>query len=608
MSRTTTACAYGRRTTGGRTKPILFQTQLPVSPTDRKRRLPSRTRTNFVDDITEQLTFVSLDDTLTLDYLDLDSTVDVLEAESGAGPQVYTQPTDDENGDAETSVGPLNYSVKRLSGHVDEQVLGKLSGLALGETPQPAVRLQDDHSGQNSSPADESSFYDTSSYLHDDSIDSGLRVLAWADLCPSGGRIEKIAEASYAEVYRITNERGTSILKAIRLESPIRPQTKAQVRSGLIDEEPHDEENLRGELTISELLADIPGFVVYKERYIVRGKASKDLLETHQAFHRRAKRKDPNQLQFYPSPSRYLADTRFLVIELGDAGEVLENVVLDSISQVWDVFLHVAIALARAEDQIKFEHRDLHEGNLCVRKVAEPRVKVENDDSPVVFGFSGLDITILDYGLSRAEDLDDDGQVEVIASDLEKDLCLFTSTHADQCKVYRQMRSHLLKGDRVHLPPACHQKPYDDGPDGQPISWKSYHPFTNVLWLAYLYAYLVRNFTGDKKTLIKFRRATRELWQHLSPDAPPSILSFPSATDIVRFAVEAGWLTEAQLVGGYGEDSLLGNDTYTGCSTAVRATSPKSRDALVEAATNDRDEPEPKGSPRRRRHLVRYGD
>ena len=182
-----------------------------------------------------------------------------------------------------------------------------------------------------------------------------FRILTWDDVCPPGDTIQKIAEASYAEVYRISNERGTSIIKVIRLQSPIKPQTKPQQRSGLVDEEPHSEESLSGELQISEWLADVPGFVVYKERYVVQGKAPKALLETHQAFHRRMKRQDPDRLQFYPSPSRYLDETRFMVVELGDAGTALEDFVLDDIAQVWDIFLHTAIALARAEELVQFE-------------------------------------------------------------------------------------------------------------------------------------------------------------------------------------------------------------------------------------------------------------
>lgn len=187
--------------------------------------------------------------------------------------------------------------------------------------------------------------------------DASLRVLTWDDVCPPGDCIAKIAEASFAEVYRVSNERGTSIIKVIRLESPIKPQTKAQVKSGLVDEEPHSQDDVNGELRISEWLADIPGFVVYKERYLIQGKATKQLLETHQAFQRRMKRQDPGRAQFYPSPSRYADQTRFLAVELGDAGTALEDWELADESQLWDVFLLEAVALARAEEIAMFEVR-----------------------------------------------------------------------------------------------------------------------------------------------------------------------------------------------------------------------------------------------------------
>ena len=193
--------------------------------------------------------------------------------------------------------------------------------------------------------------------LEPQSLGQDLRVLTWPEVCPPGDRIVKIAEASYAEVYRVTNERGTSIIKVIRMQSPIKAQTKTQERSGLVDEEPHCEADLLGELKISEWLADLPGFVVYKERYIVQGKTCRELLDTHRAFHNKLKRQDPDRLQFYPSPSRYLDGTKFLVVELGDAGTALEDFELATTDQLWDIFFHVAIALARAEAHIEFEVR-----------------------------------------------------------------------------------------------------------------------------------------------------------------------------------------------------------------------------------------------------------
>ncbi|KAF4506892.1 hypothetical protein G6O67_006928 [Ophiocordyceps sinensis] len=375
--------------------------------------------------------------------------------------------------------------------------------------------------------------------------DASLRVLTWDDVCPPGDCIAKIAEASFAEVYRVSNERGTSIIKVIRLESPIKPQTKAQVKSGLVDEEPHSQDDVNGELRISEWLADIPGFVVYKERYLIQGKATKQLLETHQAFQRRMKRQDPGRAQFYPSPSRYADQTRFLAVELGDAGTALEDWELADESQLWDVFLLEAVALARAEEIAMFEHRDLHEGNVCVKRVGPARQRDAKRGG--FFGYSGLDMTILDYGLSRAQDLSVT-EAKPVAFDLDRDLSLFTSTHASQCTVYRQMRSFLLRGDRKCIPPEGHRTPHAKGIDG-PLSWDTYAPYTNVLWLAYLYRYLGDSFKGAKRDLTRFSKETKEMWKHLDPEANDDVLCFGSAADVVCFAVEAGWIREEQLRG-----------------------------------------------------------
>lgn len=230
-----------------------------------------------------------------------------------------------------------------------------------------------------------------------------------------------------------------------------------------------------------------------------------------------------------------------------------------------------------------------------MRQVREPKEADARDAaSPVRFGRSGLDITILDYGLSRAEDPDpaDDDDDEgapsppppPIAFDLEKDLSLFTSTHAPQCRVYRQMRSFLIRGDRAHLPPRSHDKAYEAG-----ISWADHNPYTNVLWLAYLYDYLTRHFKGDKRSLAAFRAETAELWAHLDPDAPPRVKSFPSATDVVRFVVEAGWVTEAQLLGGGpGEDA--GSVLLT-----------EEEGSIIEARITEREDSQLRRSPRKRR-------
>lgn len=216
---------------------------------------------------------------------------------------------------------------------------------------------------------------------------------------------------------------------------------------------------------------------------------------------------------------------------------------------------------------------------MCVRQARSPKLKT--DKSLCRFGYTGLDVTILDYGLSRAEDPEALSS-NPIANDLERDLSLFTSTHAKQCKVYRQMRSYLINGDRIWLPPKSHNNPYERGLHG-PISWFQHHPYTNVLWLAYLYGYLVGNFRGTKKDLVGFKRDTEELWTHLNPETSLEIMSFSSAEDIVEFAVEAGWITEDQLMGSAGDE---------GCSQI--------EESIIEIRTTQTDDTHLRRSPRKR--------
>ncbi|KAK2055131.1 hypothetical protein LY76DRAFT_521069 [Colletotrichum caudatum] len=516
MARTTAARTYGKAVTRAKARRALAE--LPQSPLRRPNEAVSVTAEDeSIVKITERLHAVELEN-------EPDSSEDELSRDFGS--VVVSSPPRPEK---TASPRPTAKETPKTSRSATPKVKAQV--------PTPVSKAETPETRTSQPPAQPEP--------------PAYRVLTWDEVCPPEDTIEKIAEASYAEVYRVRNERGTSIIKCIRLESPIKAQTKAQERSGLVDEEPHSEDDMRGELRISEWLADIPGFVIYKERYLVRGRAPKCLLETHQAFHRKMKRKDPDRLQFYPSPSRYLDDTTFLVVELGDAGTALEDFELASSSQLWDIFFHVAIALARAEDLACFEHRDLHEGNLCVRRIDEPRTRDPRKPGPY-FGHSGLDITILDYGLSRAEDLEAD-EPEPVALDLEKDLGIFTSTHAPQCRVYRQMRSFLLRGERGHLPPSAHKTPYARGADGEPLSWDAYAPYTNVLWLAYLYRYMAKGFAGDRRDVAEFKRVTREMWKHLDPDAEAGTPAFGSAADVVRFAVEAGWIHESQLTGG-GED------------------------------------------------------
>ena len=116
------------------------------------------------------------------------------------------------------------------------------------------------------------------------------------------------------------------------------------------------------------------------------------------------------------------------------------------------MFWGVVIALAKGEDAVGFEHRDLHMGNICVSK----RNRLSSNhvggdpghiDPTLKLGFTGIETTLIDYTISRAEIAqgrgDDDGDVAFL--DLEKDLSIFRGDAEVeyQYEIYRYMRAAM---------------------------------------------------------------------------------------------------------------------------------------------------------------------
>ena len=127
-----------------------------------------------------------------------------------------------------------------------------------------------------------------------------------------------------------------------------------------------------------------------------------------------------------------------------DAGDELSDVMVERYTQAWDIFWGVTLALAKGEDNARFEHRDLHTGNICISKLntATQADYTTGPDPYWKFGLSGFRTTIIDYTLSRVaiEEVDITLGVEetrVICTDLSKDKALFESKGTYQYDVYR---------------------------------------------------------------------------------------------------------------------------------------------------------------------------
>ena len=172
-----------------------------------------------------------------------------------------------------------------------------------------------------------------------------LPITDWEDLIPHGAQVEKIAEASYAEVYRVSIKGQNSILKLMQLKVP-------SDRSSLNSETAINIETVASEVRLMNALTESPGFVTFKEAHLVRGKPGNLVFR---AYHRCTKWNAATSL--FPDPNTFSSSSLFLAIELGDAGSVLDETPLTKISQVWDVFLGVVVALAIAEHFFQFEVR-----------------------------------------------------------------------------------------------------------------------------------------------------------------------------------------------------------------------------------------------------------
>ncbi|EER37351.1 conserved hypothetical protein [Histoplasma capsulatum H143] len=261
------------------------------------------------------------------------------------------------------------------------------------------------------------------------------------------------------------------------------------------------------EVQLLKLLDPIPGFARFREVHVVQGRFP----ETYQQAWMRYSQTNGHEC-FNPDPSKpksYPDTQLWAVLEMDNAGCELEKFPWSSTFQVYDIFWGVALALARAEQFAAFEHRDLHLGNICIK----PRKKGGNiltelgksrpeglEGGATGFGLSGLETTIIDYSLSRAElqpagmqaeaEAATESKKEPVAiawSDLDKRQ-IFGAIGRDEDEkllrdTYRYMRSEIYHQDNLLN---------STQPPSRPLQWKDYNPRTNLIWLSFLLRMLLK--------------------------------------------------------------------------------------------------------------------
>ncbi|CDK27955.1 unnamed protein product [Kuraishia capsulata CBS 1993] len=299
---------------------------------------------------------------------------------------------------------------------------------------------------------------------------------------------EKLAEAGYSEVY---------VEKSRKTRKPL--NVWKIIPFGQEEFEQPPIQDLIQELSITMSVSPLFGYVTLKAAKVVNGKFPGKLISLWDKYAEKhgtvSQRPDT-----YPDSQRYLV----IVQEYG--GESLENYRVRSWRQASEIFWEVAKALKEAEDKFDFEHRDLHLGNILVKKrknysTVEEFAQLSLDPQSKQ---SDIQVSLIDYTLSRAKI---SGRIVFTGLDSPS---FFKGTKDYQFDVYRFMRQHVSKAASASTSLAASSSPLTNTPQNNvtlhglrhsqsnrslatvsdnsddTINWSAKCPTTNILWLHYV--------------------------------------------------------------------------------------------------------------------------
>ncbi|KAF2156998.1 hypothetical protein K461DRAFT_210853, partial [Myriangium duriaei CBS 260.36] len=402
--------------------------------------------------------------------------------------------------------------------------------------------------------------------------------------------ITKIAEASFSQVFLLSvpdNDKAVptsrrhapkpSVLKLIPLTPPssLIPARQSKAYANLLSlcSTPT---NVASEVRLLQHLSPVPGFTNFRGLHLLRGRPGPAFCSGYKTWDT-AQRREGKERSHFPDPNRknaYGADQLWAVIEMQDAGSDLERLVETpawaafGISAVWDVFWQVVLACGKAETASRWEHRDLHMGNICVRLPQNSTgdggkgLQSRHDDTKTrKVGFTGLEATVIDYTISRAEIHAPSGAVEVAFIDLDEDPALFEGDGdvEYQYDIYRFMRAAVFLDD-----PLADANTRQDEIDASGRTWRGYHPQSNVVWLHFILHQMLENFDHRAATIGNSEEQTRaetpvpvdlncetilrELAALLCLDGWRAS-GLRSAGDLVALALKRTWLNVDDVVG-----------------------------------------------------------
>ncbi|XP_009991500.1 PREDICTED: serine/threonine-protein kinase haspin [Chaetura pelagica] len=305
---------------------------------------------------------------------------------------------------------------------------------------------------------------------------------------------KKIGEGVFGEVFQIDSERGPVALKIIPIEGTQRVNGEAQKSFGEILPEIIISKELS--LLSEESVNRTVGFISLYSVHCVQGAYPTYLLEAWDKYHKVTGSENDR-------PDFFGDKQLFVVLEFEFGGSDLENMrkEFSSVASAKSILYQVTASLAVAEQELHFEHRDLHWGNVLVKKTDVKELDYVLNGETHTIPTAGLHVNIIDYTLSR---LEKDGLT--VFCDLSTDEELFLGTGDYQFDIYRQMKEENSN------------------------NWTDYHPHSNVLWLHYLSDKLLHNVRYKKKASTPAMKKTEQQLKKFHKE----VLTFGSAGDVLQ--------------------------------------------------------------------------
>jgi len=306
-------------------------------------------------------------------------------------------------------------------------------------------------------------------------------IMPFAELLPEETLLacKKIGEGSFGEVFMLPpfhyNEAGSgAVLKIVPIDGDALVNGEAQTKLA----------DMLAEITVSTELSRLgdsgaaPNFVKVRDVFLTKGHYPSQLLNLWDDFDElRGSENDRPDGDLLPP------DQLFVAIIFGNGGSDLEGKELHNAVKALAIFQQVVHALAVAEDSLKFEHRDLHWGNILIGETEEDVFSYKIAESTFEVKTEKTSATVIDFSLSRLA-IQNAG---VIFNDLSKDPALFKAEGDYQFDIYRMMQTEV--GD----------------------NWEQFQPKTNIMWLHYLLDKLISVVPYKNKKSQVHKKAMKDL-------------------------------------------------------------------------------------------------